>query len=130
MAESFTFVFADTEVAAVESRVDGLHLRCAAAHVRRRDAAGTLLAGWSRGVELRLSAPRVLEGPADCFGRVAHGRVRHGDRWSSTLALPGEQHGAVRLELAFANGASLVVEGSSLDCRHGGAPDFAESLFC
>ena len=127
---AFTLVLADTEVARVELAPGTVRVCCAAAHVRRTEPGAATLVGWSRGVELLLAGATVVEGPAGCFGRLAHGRLRIDGQWASTLALPGACRGSVRLELGFANQSSLVVDAEGIDCRFEGDANFAESLFC
>lgn len=129
---SDSLAFADSEVAAVSSSGEGVRIRLSAAHVLRSDAAAPSrpTAGFARAVELFLPGARLHQEPGHCLGRIAHGRVRLGHRWSATLALPFAAEQATTLELVFANQSSLSLSAHGITCRYEGEANFSESLFC
>jgi hypothetical protein len=127
-----SLVFADSEVASVESEANAVCIRLSAAHVLRQPLSGEGKAdeGFARGVVLLLKGASLNAAEGHFVGSLEQSRVRIGDAWSSTLALPSSALCDVSLELTFANQSLLVLAASGIECRFEGEPNFAESLFC
>ncbi|WP_298235725.1 hypothetical protein [uncultured Azohydromonas sp.] len=129
-------VFADSEVAAVGARGDGLCLRFSAAHVRRlaHPAGAGGDEGYVPALELHFDRARWEDDGgllAACIGPLAQVQWREeetGPRRS--LPLPYASAGAVEAHFEFRNGERLAVRAAS---AHVEAPDglrFLESLAC
>lgn len=123
---------ADSEVATA-TIVDGvLDLRFSAATVWREAGTAPATLGYVRGVRLLLrTAPgEALPTLADCFGRLAQGRVGWQGQWLSRLPLPVTLGGPLELDLSFAGCGGLRLRATSLQAFVEGEPDFRESLAC
>lgn len=128
-------VFADSEVAAVTERGDGLCLRFSAAHVRRlaHPAGAGADEGYVPALELHFDRACWEDGSRlqACIGPLAQVQWREevaGLRRS--LPLPYASAGAVEAHFEFRNGERLVVRAAS---AHVEVPDglrFLESLAC
>lgn len=131
-AMPLTLVLSDSEVASIVSIGSGLQVRLAAAHLRRTADAtpGRVEHGFGRGVVFRLDAVQVVEEEQPALGRLATGRIQVADQWLSEIALPFVATDPVRIELGFANGASLVVAASGVSAQFEGEPNFTDSLAC
>ena len=127
-----SLVFADSEVASVESEANAVFIRLSAAHVLRQPLSGEGKAGegFARGVVLLLKGASLNGAESHFAGSIALGRLKIGGVWSSTLALPSSTPSDVSLELTFANQSLLVLAASGIEGRFEGEPNFAESLFC
>lgn len=129
--------FADSEVAEAQWAGTTLMLRLSAAALRIDDLTAqglTARSGIARGVRLELNGlPEGATLPDGCFGRLAHGRVEAGGRWSSRLPLPGVLSGPIRLELVWSNGTALTLQAGAngrLTTAFTGVPNVHESLAC
>ncbi len=128
-------LFADSEVAAVGARGDGLCLRFSAAHVRRlaHPAGAGADEGYVPALELHFERACWEDGGRlqACIGLLAQVQWREeaaGPRRS--LPLPYASAGAVEAHFEFRNGERLAVRA---DSAHVEAPDglrFLESLAC
>jgi hypothetical protein len=125
MRPDLTLVLADSEVRTVEAGADALHVRFAAANVRRDG-----VAGWQAGVALALAGARWAGDPRAAIGRIAQGRLRVDGAESRALAIPARRDGAVALSLRFANGATLDVEADGLACDVAAGATFREDFSC
>ena len=128
-------VFADSEVAAVEARGDGLCLRFSAAHVHRliHPAGVGADEGYVPALELHFDQARWEDGGQlqACIGPLAQVQWREevaGPRRS--LPLPYASAGAVEAHFAFRNGECLAVRAVSAHVEATDGLRFLESLAC
>ena len=127
-------VFADSEVAAVEARGDGLCLRFSAAHVQRlaHPAGAGADEGYVPALELYFDRARWNDGGRlqACIGPLAQVQWREQDGQRRSLPLPYASAGGVEAHFEFRNGEHLSVHAASARVE---APDglrFLESLAC
>jgi hypothetical protein len=133
-------IWADSEVAEVVwgGAQDGqLSLRIAAAHVRQGDASGDEALGYLPGLMLRCEGVVFIHpvapppGPLpDALGRLSEGRWLVDGAPLGTWLLSTPLHGALRLQLRFANGCELDISATQAraECPPGAV--FRPSLAC
>ena len=129
---SLELSFAESEVSSVAASEGSLCIRLSAASVESAAAPGAMLpvAGYATGVLLRLPDFQVREKSEPTFGRIRSGALRVRERAERSCALPVRYNTPVELELAFANGASMLVSASAFSASFEGEPNFTESLAC
>ena len=129
---SLALSFAESEVSSVVASEGSLYIRLSAASVERAATPGTNApaAGYAIGVVLRLPDFRVREKSEPTFGRIRAGVLRVQEQSKRSCALPAQYSTPVELELAFANGASMLVSASAFSASFEGEPNFRESLAC
>jgi hypothetical protein len=130
-------IWADSEVAEVLWGDGQLKLRFAAAHVRRGEASGDEALGYLPG--LMLSCEGVVfthpmpppPGPVpDALGRLSEGRWLVDGAPLGIWPLGTPLHGALRLQLRFANGCELDISATQAHAECPPGAVFRPSLAC
>jgi len=119
------FIFADSEVRAVQPQAGGLCVAFSAAQVQRDGETGYL-----QGLEWVFD-DAIWSGELNAaFGRLREAHVWLGGARTACLTLPGPWTGPVRAELQFGNGTLVAVQAAALHCRNAGQARFQLSLAC
>ena len=129
---TIALVLPDSEIASIETIDPDIVVRFAAAHARRPADGDALksVAGFSRGVVLRLRTADVIGRREPLMGRIAKARLQVGGQWLQEVPLPFESNAAVHLELALPNRAYFMASAIGIVVRFEGEPHFAESMAC
>ena len=134
--------FQDSEVSQVAVLGDDLggvlpaelRVRLSAAHVQaggeRSSPDRHALVGHVRGLEMHCTGARWSGHLPDCIGRLTDGALHIGEARLTSVPLPFEAAGGVRLELAFHNGSILSVQADAIAFRLSDAASFSESHAC
>ena len=123
---SFALEFPDSEIRDLVVDGGAVRLRLSAAAVR--DDAGER--GWLTSVQLEFTGAAVHGDTTHAFGRIAEGRLRHGDHGVARLAVPGTLTGDIELTLRLANGTQFVARGHALVASVAAEARFAPDLSC
>lgn len=120
------FSFQDSEVHSVTAQAHTLTLTFAAASVQLPDGRQ----GYLSALPITLQGAHWQSPLADCIGRLRDGSLWTGGTRQTTLPLPCNATGLLRLELQFANGTQLTVQAHAIDSPWPGEEHFHESLAC
>jgi hypothetical protein len=123
---SFALEFHDSEVRDVVADGGVVRVRLSAAAVRNE--AGER--GWLASVQLEFSGATLHGDTTHAFGKIAEGRLRHGDRGVAPLAVPVALAGDLELALRLANGTQFVVRGRALVASVDHGARFTSDLSC
>ena len=123
---SFALEFPDSEIRDLVVDGGAVRLRLSAAAVR--DDAGER--GWLTSVQLEFTGAAVHGDTTHAFGKIAEGRLRHGDHGVARLAVPGMSSGDLELALRLANGTQFVVRGRALEASASDGARFTPDLSC
>jgi hypothetical protein len=123
---SFALELHDSEVRDVVADGSAVRVRFSAAAVRNE--AGER--GWLRSVQLEFSGAALHGDATHAFGKIAQGRLRHGDKGVAQPAVPGALAGDFELALRLANGTQVVVRGQALVASVDGGARFTPDLSC
>lgn len=122
--------FRDSEVSQVEARGPDLVVRFAVAAVRAGAHGSDGGSRYLKGVALRLAGAHTHAADSGLVGRLSEGELWVDGRRATTIDLPMDRSGGIRLRLQFANGARLLAEGHAVRIGPQGPNQFVEHLHC